>query len=80
MPSARVEIDGGKGGFRSGVLYSELPGLMRELYEAGVPAIAYAVGGNGLIVGESDPTIADRWHALDKAPLAGLRDKTGNPA
>lgn len=78
-PSARVVIHN-RGGFRSGVLYHELPALMRELYEQGKPAVAYAVGSN-LVVGESDPTQPDRWWARDTPPLpASLAPRSTRPA
>lgn len=65
-PSARVEI-ADRGGFLSGVLYTELPDLMRELYEQGKAAIAYHTGSD-LIVGESDPSVPDRWWGRDDPP------------
>lgn len=65
-PSARIVIDGNEANVRGGVLYHELPRLMRDLYEQGKSAIAYSP--DGTIVGEADPSIPDRWWARETPP------------
>lgn len=63
-PSARVEI-GNRGGFRTGILYTELGPLLDDLHGQGKTAIAYAVG-TRTVVGEATPL---GWWARDAAPL-----------
>lgn len=74
-PSARVEITKpARGGFRSGVLYPELPALMAELARNGKKATAYDVA-TGEIVGAAGIADPDRqWWARDRPPLPPLRD------
>lgn len=73
MDSARVVIHGPGLEVRSGILYHELPALMRELYDNGQPATAYDRHQPDLVVGESDPSCPDRWHARSTPPLRPCR-------
>lgn len=77
-PSVRVEIDGGRGGFRSGVLYNELEPMLKALYNDGKAAVAFAVG-SSIIVGHCDPSLGICW-ADHAPPLQACRDTTGRKA